>query len=181
MERISFARLLDHLAGRADAVVQKRIDRGAIPPDRIEAARRLLDAGRRALTAPTPSRRLRKRARRVFRDAREAEARRGGLLRCVLDNLLQPAPALRASAAVSRFLRFEGHRTVELQVTPRDRGVELRGQVTPPTGIDTATLRTDGRTRTAPVDEGGLFVFRRVRVGRIELDFGDARIVAELE
>jgi hypothetical protein len=85
------------------------------------------------------------------------------------------------AAAPARFLRFEGERTVEVQATPRDRGLEIRGQVTPPAGIDAVTLRADGRTRTAPVDESGLFVFRRVRAGRIELDFGVARVVAELE
>jgi hypothetical protein len=182
MERVSFARLLDHLAGREDPAVQKRMDDATVPAETVQAALRLLEAGRRAVAASVPSARLRKRATRVFREARAPEARPGGLLRLVIDNVLRPAPALRTgAAAAARFLRFEGERTVELQATPRERGLELRGQVTPAHGIDTATLRAGGRTRTAPVDESGLFVFRRVRAGRIELDFGVARIVADLE
>ncbi|MHC4932803.1 MAG: hypothetical protein ACYTGV_11505, partial [Planctomycetota bacterium] len=142
---------------------------------RAERAARLLAAGRRALSAPKLSKKAMKRAVRVFRE--NLAPQQPATLRLVLDSLLRPAPALRATrASPARFLRYEGAATVELQVTPAARGVEVRGQVTPSGHADEVILRVGRASRRATVAEDGTFLLQRVPRGEVEIRVGPTRI-----
>jgi len=167
----SFARILDHLAGREDAAVARFL---AGEPEVAERARRLLDAGRRAMRAPQPSRKALRRAARIFS---RRETPRPSVLGLVLDSLLRPAPALRTAATQRvRFLRFEGEAKVELQIAPVHGGVELRGQVTPADFSVEVVVRWDGGQRKGKVDSNGTFHFARLPRRTVDLEIGAATI-----
>jgi len=173
---VEFADLLDHLAGRENAAAARVLESD---PGLAARARRLLDAGRRAETAPVPGKRLLARARRIW--IRERKETRPSVLELLLDTMRAPAPAIalrrgRVASARPRFLKFGGACTVELQVTVRERGVELRGQVTPADAAPEAVVRAGARVRRAPVAGDGTFVFPRLPRGRIELGLGSAVI-----
>ena len=183
MTSLNFADLLDHLAGREDPAVAGTLADDAQAADLAARAGRLLLAGRRAAAAPAPSRKLLARARRIFvQERREALPRRGKqLLELLLDTLRTPRPALalrrgRATPVQPRFLKFGGACTVELQVTPMARGLELRGQVTPAATAREAVLTVGARTRRAAVAAEGTFLFTGLPRGRIELTLGSVVI-----
>lgn len=176
---LKFADLLDHLAGREDPAIARILEDDARAAELAVRAGRLLGAGRRAAAAPAPSRRLLARAGRIFRD--EVSGRRPSLLELLLDTLDAPRPALalrrgRAATARPRFLKFGGACTVELQVTPRERGLELRGQVTPADTAREVVLELGGRARRAPVAADGTFLFKGVARGRAGLTLGPVAI-----
>jgi len=156
-----------HLA----AILDGLLGRGPVVPGAHEGAERLLAAGRRALASAPPGRRAMARAMRIFREATKPRA---SLLRLVLDSLLAPAPALRASAATGRFLRFEGAVTVELQLAPAARGIDLRGQLTP-AGYAAEVVVAGKRRRRARVAPDGSFVMRGVPRGTVTLEVGPSR------
>jgi hypothetical protein len=113
------------------------------------------------------------RAMRIFREFARA---RPSVLRLVLDSLAgaAPVPALRARAARTRFLRFEGEVTVEVEVSVARRGLDVRGQVTP--RGDAAEVRLRGRrVRRAAVAADGTFVVRGVSPGPVVLEVGRLR------
>jgi hypothetical protein len=168
-----FGAILDHVALRADAEVARHVGTCPRCAALAERALRLLGAGRRAAAWPLPSRRAMRRAMRIFREARAPA--RPSLLELVLDSLLAPAPAVRAAAAPARFLRYAGRITVEIQVTPRPRSVELLGQITPRDYAREVVLRSGKLVRRGPVAEDGTFrlVAPRRRLG---IEIGDARI-----
>ncbi len=156
-----------HLA----AILDGLLGRGPRVPGAHEEAERLLAAGRRALASAPPGRRAMARARRIFVDAARPRA---SLLRLVLDSMLAPAAALRASTAPGRFLRFEGAVTVELHLTPAARGIDLRGQLTP-AGYAAEVVVAGRRRRRARVAPDGGFVMRAVPRGTVTLEIGPSR------
>ncbi len=174
---VSFAQMLDHLAGFERAQVSRHLQDCPACAARAERVASLLAAGRRALRAPRLSHKARKRAARIFREHRPA-ASQPSVLQLVLDSLLRPAPALRATAAATptRFLRYEGLATVELQVTPVRGRVELRGQVTPADFAVEALLVAGGKTRRGKVAADGTFLWRAVPHGEVEIRIGTVRI-----
>jgi hypothetical protein len=170
-----FTLILDSLAGRGQRWVVGHLETCSSCAARAERAARLLAAGRRAVSAPKLSKRAMKRALRVFRQ--HLASQQPGALRLVLDSLLRPAPALRATtASPARFLRYEGAATVELQVTPAARGVEVRGQVTPAGHADEVILRVGRTRRRGSVAKDGTFVLRNVPRGEVEIRVGPTRI-----
>lgn len=176
----SLAALMDQLSGRESRATATHLSACASCRARADEARRLLLTGRRALSAPALGARGKRRAVALFRREQRPQA---GLLRLVLDTLLRPAPALRAAGAAgtaARYLRFEGDMTVELQVTPRNRGVELRGQITPADAASEVIARSAKARRRAPVQRDGTFVFRSLPLRRVDLRFG-AGLIRDLE
>ena len=177
MGHVAFAALLDHLAGRTAPQVAAHLEACPACAVRAADARRLLAAGRRAAAAPAPSRRALRRARAIFREAHAPP--QVSLLRLVLDSLTRPAPALRrAGAKATRFLRYEGAVTVELQLTPtatRQR-IDLHGQLTPADFAGEVVLEAGRVRRTVPVTADGTFVVRGVPKRDVELRIGTARI-----
>lgn len=171
---VSFARLFDHLAGFESAQVSRHLQDCPVCTARSERVASLLAAGRRAYRAPRPSRRNLARALRIFRQHRDAS--QPSILQLVLDSLLRPAPALRATATPTRFLRYEGPATVELQVTPVRGRAELRGQITPPDFAAEAQLVSGTRKRRARVAADGTFLWRAVPHGEVEIRIGTVRI-----
>ena len=150
-----------------------RLAAGETLPDTADArkARRLFLAGRRAIAAPQPSKKLMRRAMRVYRDARKQA--RPSTLRLVLDSLAAPAPALRAGTMKQdRFLRFEGDITVEIAVAARGSTLQIRGQVSPRNAAGFVTIGA----KTVRVRADGTFVIRGVRRGPTEIIVGAARI-----
>jgi len=173
---VSFAKLFDHLAGFERAPVSRHLQDCPVCTARAERVASILAAGRRAFRAPRPTRRNLARALRIFSAHRDAS--QPSILQLVLDSLLRPAPALRTTAAATptRFLRYEGAATVELQVAPVRGRVELRGQVTPPDFADEARLVAGTRTRRAKVAADGTFLWRAVPRGEVEVRIGTVRI-----
>jgi hypothetical protein len=145
---------------------------GEVPDDETaRQARRLLEAGRRAVASPAPGRKARTAALRTFRKQSKPVA---GLLRLVFDSWAQASLAVRAgSQPTRRFLRFEGDVSVDVQVTPAERGVEVRGQLDPSDSATAILLRSEGRERSANVASDGTFVLRRVSSGTYTLVVGD--------
>jgi hypothetical protein len=173
-EHASFADLMDHLAGRPDARVAAHLEACPACAEAAAAAARVIAAGRRAATAPAPTKRALKRAGRIFRDARRAEA--PGLLELVFDSFLKPVAAVRSGAAAARFLRYEGDVTVEIEVREGVRGRDLRGQLTPKGYAKEVTLVAGRVRRRARVEPDGTFVLRAVPRGEAELRIGPARV-----
>jgi anti-sigma factor RsiW len=173
---VSFAMMFEHLAGSERAQVSRHLQDCPACAARAERVASLLAAGRRALRAPRPSRKALKRAARIFREHRSAS--QPSILQLVLDSLLRPAPALRTAATASptRFLRYEGVATVELQVTPVRGRVELRGQVTPPDFAAEALLVSGAKKRRGKVAADGTFLWRAVPHGEVEIRIGTVRI-----
>jgi anti-sigma factor RsiW len=173
---VSFATMFDHLAGSERASVSRHLQDCPACAARAERIATLLAAGRRALRAPRPSRKNLTRALRIFREHRSAS--QPSFLRLALDSLLRPAPALRTASAATptRFLRYEGAATVELQVTAVRGRVELRGQVTPPDFADEALLVSGTRERRGKVAADGTFLWRAVPHGEVEIRIGTVRI-----
>ena len=172
---VGLASLFDHLAGRDDPRVVRHLT--DCPPCAARAAwaSRLIAAGRRAGSAPRPSRRALARAASIFR--RHHRAPQPSVLQLVLDSLLRPAPALRAAtAAPTRFLRYEGEATLELQITPVGRRVELRGQVTPADVASEVVLRAGTVRRRRKLAADGTFVIRAVPRGEVEIEVGPVRV-----
>jgi hypothetical protein len=99
------------------------------------------------------------------------------VLRLVLDTLLRPAPALRTTrAAPTRFLRYEGEVTVEIQLGAGSRGVDLLGQLTPATHAREVEAIWDAGRRRARIDDEGVFRLRNLPRREIELRIGTTRI-----
>lgn len=172
---LDFADLLDLAAGRATDDAHARAC--AACRARLAEARRIVEAGREALRAPAPGKRAMRLAMAAFRRAR-AEPR--GAFRLAFDSFLEALPALRATAASSRFLRFEGEATLELEVREGARGTELRGQVTPPGFAPEVTVTQGGRSRSASLDAQGVFLVRGLRPGGIEMRLGEHRVLVDL-
>jgi len=170
---IAFAALLDHLAGRESAQVAAHVAACESCTHEAAAARRLLEAGRRAATAPTMTKKQRRTARSIFKQAFAPP--RVSLLKMVLDSLTQPAPAVRSGAPEARFVRFEGAVTVEMQISKAPRGVEVRGQVTPADYATRVEAEGTGRRRTSAIGPDGTFLFRLPR-GETDFRIGNTRI-----
>ncbi|MHC4957759.1 MAG: hypothetical protein ACYTGN_05235 [Planctomycetota bacterium] len=151
---------------------------GDVPPedlsdDEARRARRLLEAARRAAEAPELSRRARKAALKAFRAESAPDP---GRLCLVFDSWAQAGQPVRTSAQpVRRFLRFEGNVSVDMQVTPAERGVDVRGHVDPANATPAVILRCEGRERSATVSPDGTFVLRRVSNGIYTLLVGRLR------
>ncbi|MHC4222745.1 MAG: RNA polymerase sigma factor [Planctomycetota bacterium] len=174
-QHADFTLILDSLAGRGQRWVDGHLETCSSCAAQAEKAARLLAAGRRALSAPKLSKKAMKRAMRVFRE--HLAPQQPVALRLVLDSLLRPAPTLRATkASPTRFLRYEGAATVELQVTPAVRGVEVRGQVTPASHADEVVLRVGRTLRRGRVAKDGTFILRGVPRGEVEIRVGPTRI-----
>jgi hypothetical protein len=182
----NFGTLLDHLTGRGRLAGSSALD-----SELAHSAQQLIDAGRRATTAAKPSKRLQKRALRIFRDHHRPENSLSAVLRLVVDSFQGMALAVRREGGSSvRFLKFEGKIVVELQVSPDARGLELRGQVTVPHDPAQRELAEDAaisigltagsRERAGTVAADGTFVFRNVPRGAISLRVLDSRIEIEL-
>ena len=101
---VGFALLFEHAAGRSTPRVEEHLL--ACDTCAAEAARAqlLLDAGRRAADAPRPSRRLLRRATRIFREHGKVEDR-PSLLRLVLDTGEPAAVDVGHAHDVTRSLR----------------------------------------------------------------------------
>ncbi|MDH3591562.1 MAG: hypothetical protein OER88_06770 [Planctomycetota bacterium] len=140
----------------------------------LAAARRLLAAGRVAVRASAPPKRVLKRAYRIFRDNRGAPRRRGSL-QLVLDTLLGPIPSVRSRAvAPARFLRFSGDWTLELRISRGARGLTIHGQVLPAGRVDSVAARSGKTTRRASIGDDGTFVLKNLAARPWTLDFGPA-------
>ena len=165
----SLAALMDQRSGRESRATAAHLSACASCRARADEARRLIEAGHRALAVPALSSRSKKRAVALFR---REQRQQPGLLRLVLDSFLKPAPALRTAGTAARYLRFEGEVTVELQIAPRKRGVELRGQITP-AGFASEVIALSARARLrAPVEKDGTFVFRSLPRRKLDLQIG---------
>jgi hypothetical protein len=177
-----FAELMDHLAGRESPRLATHLGKCAECAGRARQAARLLAAGRRAMSAPAMSRKAQSRAMRIFRQSNQRSAG-ASTLRLVLDSLLRPAPAVRASQApAKRFLRYEGKVGVDLQITREAGRIELRGQMTPAGYAQRVDASVRSKTFQAAVEADGTFVLRGLPPGPAELRLGDARILGlELE
>ena len=175
MTGIGFGAFLDHFAGRGDPRVEAHLD-----SPRAAQARRLVEAGRRAVAAPQPSKRAMARALRIFRKVQRGADR--SVLRLVLDSLSRPALGLRqADRALLRFLRFEGETVVlEMQVTAAPAGLELRGQVTPAGSAQTLRITSQGNVREVRLAEDGSFLVKRARRGPTILRVGELRAEIDL-
>jgi anti-sigma factor RsiW len=171
-----FAALADHLAGREDAAVAAHLKGCAACAQAAAAVARLLAAGRRAASAPLPSRRALRLALKAFRAPKAPS-----LLELVFDSFRKPATAqaIRAGALETRFLRFSGEATVEIEVREGARGTEIRGQVTPKEYAPEVTLVAGKVRRRAKVAPDGTFVLRSVPRGAAEIRLGGARIELE--
>jgi len=176
MRHADFTQLLDHLSGRGRRPVAGHIERCLACTESLERARLILEAGRRAMKAPKPSKRAIGRAMRLFRDFHRPP--RPGFLRLVLDSFLQPAPAVRSTAAnPPPFLRFDGQITVELQLTAGSRGVDMHGQLTPPDCAREIEVRAADRVlRRARVGSEGHFEMTNLPRREVEIRIGEARI-----
>jgi len=172
MRASTFAEILEHLVGRERRQVAAYLLQH---PEAAAPARALLAVGRDALDAPRPGARARRRVIALFK--RPAD-RAPGLLRIVLDSVLRAAPAMRGqSTASGRFLRLVGEVTLELQVTPRANGVELRGQVDPAQSGRDVVWEVGARSRRVRIADDGTFLFRSLPRGPCTLRIG--RICSE--
>jgi hypothetical protein len=177
-EHPDFAALLDHVAGREDQEVAVHILGCPKCSEAAAKARRLLEAGRRAAAEPKPSRRAMRLAIQAFRG--EAAP---SFLQLVFDSFLRPATAeaIRAGALSSRFLRFSGDVTMEVEVKEGARGTaEIRGQLTPPDFAKEVTAISGKTRRRAKVLADGTFLLRNVPRRTVELRVGNTRAVTDL-
>jgi len=176
-EHPEFALLLDHVAGREDPEVAVHILGCAECSAAAARARRLLEAGRRAMAEPKPSRRAMKLAMKAFRG--EAAP---SFLQVVFDSFLKPATAeaIRAGALTSRFLRFSGDVTLELEIKEGGRGAEVRGQITPADFAPEVVAILGKTRRRAKVGEDGTFVLKNMPRKTVELRIGNTRVVTDL-
>jgi hypothetical protein len=172
-----FAALLDHLAGREDPDVATHLGACAACAKAAKAAGQLLAAGRRAAAEPPPSRRALRLAMKAFRAPKTSS-----LLELLFDSFLKPAAAqaIRAGALSSRFLRFGGEVTVELEVREGARGADVRGQLTPKDYAGEVRLESGKVRRRARVAADGTFVLRSVPRKPVEITVGASRIRVEL-
>jgi len=171
---VPFEDLLERAAGRTVRFDAAHLARCPHCRERVDAAHAIVAAGRRALAAPRPGRRAMARAVRAFRDGSAPPV---PAFRLVLDTLLRAAPALRSRASArSRFLRFEGPATLELQVTTEARAVELRGQITPKGFAKEVVLRGGRARRRTRIGADGTFLFRKAPRGVVRVTIGDAAI-----
>ncbi len=173
----TLAALMDQRSGRKSQATATHLSACAACRARADESQRLLEAGRRALSVPALSSRAKKRAVALFRREQQPQP---GLLRLVLDTLLRPAPALRAAGTAVRYLRFDGDVTVELQVAPQKRGVELRGQITPADAASEVIALSAKARRRARVEKDGTFVFRSLPRQKMDLQIG-AGFIRDLE
>lgn len=173
-----FAAILDHVAGREDKGVAVHILGCAACAGEAAKARRLLESGRRAMAEPEPSKRAHRLAMEAFRGGEAAPS----LLQLVFDSFLKPATAegIRAGALASRFLRFSGDVTVEIEVREGARGADLHGQLAPAAYATAVSLVAGKTRRSAKVLADGTFVLRNVPRKTVELRIGSARIVTDL-
>lgn len=176
-EHPGFGALLDHVAGREDAQIVAHIKGCSACAAAARKAARLLEAGRRAMAEPKPSRRALSLAMKAFRGEQAPS-----LLKLVFDSFLKPATAeaLRAQALAARFVKFSGEVTVEMEVREGARGAEVRGQLTPADYAPEVTLVAGKVLRRAKVAADGTFVLRGVPRKAVEFRIGAARIQTEL-
>jgi hypothetical protein len=176
-EHPEYALLLDHVAGREDPDVAVHILGCATCSAAAAKARALLEAGRRAMAEPKPSRRAMKLAMQAFRG--EAAP---SFLQLVFDSFMKPATAeaIRAGALESRFLRFSGDVTLELEVKEGGRGAEIRGQLTPANYAPEVVAISGKTRRRAKVGADGTFALRNVPRKTVEIRVGSTRAVADL-
>jgi len=176
-EHPEFAQLLDHVAGREDQEVAVHILGCGACASAAAGARRLLEAGRRAMAEPKPSRRAMKLAMQAFRGEGAPS-----FLQLIFDSFLRPATAeaIRAGALASRFLRFSGEVTVELEIKEGGRGAEVRGQLTPPDYAPEVILVCGKTRRRAKVSADGTFVLKNVPRKTVEIRVGNTRAVTDL-
>lgn len=176
-EHPDFTTLLDHLAGRADAAIVAHLAECPACAAAAQKAARLLEAGRRAVLEPKPSRRALKLAMQAFRGERPPS-----FLQLVFDSFLKPATAdaIRAGALTSRFLRFTGDVNMEIEVREGASGADLRGQLTPADFAKEVTLLAGKGRRRAKVAADGTFVLKNVPRKTVEIRVGNARVVTDL-
>ncbi len=176
-EHPEFAALLDHLAGRLDEQVVAHLAQCSACAARAQKAARLLEAGRKAVMEPKPSRRALRLAMQAFRGEKAAS-----FLQLVFDSFLKPATAqaIRSGALTARFLRFSGDVNVEIEVREGAGGAEVRGQIAPADYANEVTLLAGKVRRRAKVLADGTFVLRRVPRKAVEIRVGTARIRTEL-
>jgi RNA polymerase sigma factor (sigma-70 family) len=172
-----FAALLGHLAGRTDEQVVSHVAHCSSCAAAAQKAARLLEAGRRAVAEPKPSRRALSLARQAF-----VTGRTPSLLELVFDSFRSPATAegIRSGALTSRYLRFAGDVHVEIEIREGARGTEVRGQLTPPSYAAEAALFAGKVRRRAKVSADGSFLLRNVPRKTVEIRVGNARIQTEL-
>jgi hypothetical protein len=176
-EHPEYGALLDHLAGREDPDVAVHILGCPSCSAAAAKARLVLEAGQRAMAEPKPSRRAMKLAMQAFRG--EAAP---SFLQLVFDSFLKPATAeaIRAGALDSRFLRFSGDVTMELEVKEGGRGADVRGQISP-ADFAAEVVAVSGKTRRrAKVGADGTFVLKNVPRKTVELRVGNTRAVTDL-
>jgi hypothetical protein len=176
-EHPEYALLLDHVAGREDPEVAVHILGCPSCSAAAAKARHLLEAGRRAMAEPKPSRRALKLAMQAYRGEPAPS-----FLQLVFDSFLKPATAeaIRAGALTARFLRFSGDVTMELEVKEGARGAEVRGQISP-ANFATEIVAVSGKTRRrAKVGADGTFVLKNLPRKTVEFRIGSARAVTDL-
>ncbi|HEX5137880.1 MAG TPA: hypothetical protein VFY93_12965 [Planctomycetota bacterium] len=176
-EHPEYALLLDHVAGREDPEVAVHILGCAECSAAAAQARRLVEAGRRAMAEGKPSRRAMKLAMQAFRGEPAPS-----FLQLVFDSFLKPATAeaIRAGALSSRFLRFSGDVTVELEIREGGRGAEVRGQISPGNFAPEVVAISGKTRRRAKVGEDGTFVLRNLPRKTVEFRIGNTRAVTDL-
>ena len=176
-EHPEFAALLDHLAGRVDEQVVAHLAQCSACAAAAQKAARLLEAGRKAVAEPEPSRRALRLAMQAFRGEKGPS-----LLKLVFDSFLKPATAqaIRSGALTARFLRFSGDVGMEIEIREGARGTEVRGQLTPKDYAPEVTLVAGKARRRAKVAADGTFVLRNVPRKAVEIRVGSARVQTEL-
>jgi hypothetical protein len=176
-EHPEYGAILDHLAGREDKEVALHILGCAECQAAAAKARRLLDAGRRALAEPKPSRRAMKLAMQAFRGETGPS-----FLQLVFDSFMKPATAeaIRSGALTSRYLRFTGDVNMEIEVREGASGAEIRGQLTPANYAPEVVLTAGKARRRAKVAADGTFVLRNVPKKTVEIRVGNSRVVTDL-
>jgi hypothetical protein len=176
-EHPDYGAILDHLAGRTDETVVAHLAQCAACAAAAQKAARLLEAGRRAVAEPKPSRRALKLALQAFRGETGPS-----FLQLVFDSFMKPATAegIRSGALTSRFLRFTGDVNVEIEVKEGASGAEIRGQLTPANHAPEVVLTAGKVRRRAKVNADGTFVLRNVPKKTVEIRVGTSRVVTDL-
>jgi anti-sigma factor RsiW len=169
--------ILDHVAGHEDKEVALHLLGCAECQAAAAQARRLLDAGRRAMAEPKPSRRAMKLAIQAFRGETGPS-----FLQLVFDSFMKPATAeaIRSGALTSRFLRFTGDVNMEIEIKEGASGAEVRGHLTPANFAPEVVITAGRARRRAKVQADGTFVFRNVPRKTVEIRVGNARVVTDL-
>jgi len=171
--------LLDLAIGRSPRSTVRHVERCEPCATRAQGVNALVRHGRAYCAAPRLERRHVRTAMRVFRSTRPSWMET--TLQLVTDCLLGApvaVPALRHAGPQDgvRFVRYEGARTVELQISVDAARVTLHGCVLPPEKTVRVQLLSSGREYATLVDESGGFVFRDLPTGKCDLVFGQVRI-----